>query len=124
HNIFKEQIQSLRKDELIAKDKLVDMRNQINELNRRLRKSNIPGVPTYIWNVLEETEEKNNKVLKALEQQPLDTEAVHRSLSEADHSIEQAAEQIDVMLDQAYLTEQVIQYANRYRSRNPELAAS
>src|SRR5699024_3649727 len=51
HNIFKKQNQSLRKDELIAKDKLMDMRNQINELKRRLRKSNVPGVPTYIWNV-------------------------------------------------------------------------
>ncbi|MHA6252004.1 septation ring formation regulator EzrA [Oceanobacillus sp. CAU 1775] len=123
HKTFKEAIQSLRKDELAAKDKIIDMRNRINELIRRLRKSNIPGVPTFIWTSIEEAEEKVKKVLKTLQKQPLDTSEVHRALAEADNSINHATDQIDVMLDQAYLTEQVIQYANRYRSRNPILAA-
>lgn len=123
HTSFRESIQTLRKDELMAKDKLVQMREQIMNLHRRLRKSNIPGVPTYIWTSLEEAQQKNKKVLEALEQHPLDTGAVHRTLLEAEDSIEQASEQIEVMLDQAYLTERVIQYANRYRSRNPILSA-
>lgn len=122
HEVFKENIQTLRKDELAAKDKLAEMRDEITGLNRRLKKSNIPGVPTFIWTSLEETQDKNAKVIKALEQQPLDTTAVHRALSEAESAIEQTTEKIDMMLDQAYLTEQVIQYANRYRSRNPVLA--
>lgn len=124
HETFKDNIHTLRKDELAAKDKLAEMRNEITALNRRLRKSNIPGVPTYIWTSLEETQDKNVKVIKALEQQPLDTTAVHRALSEAESSIEQTKDKIDMMLDQAYLTEQVIQYANRYRSRNPVLAGN
>lgn len=124
YEIFKETIQTLRKDELEAKDKLVAMRNQIAGLHRRLNKSNIPGVPTFIWTSLEETHDKIQKVIKALEQHPLDTSEVHRALLEAEYAIDQAEKQIDIMLDQAYLTEQVIQYANRYRSRNPILAAS
>lgn len=123
HDTFKEAIQTLRKDELLAKDKLAEMYGQIKELHRRLRKSNIPGVPTFIWTSLEETQQRNKKVLEALEQHPLDTGAVHRSLLEAESAIEQAKEKIDMMLDQAYLTERVIQYANRYRSKNPMLAA-
>lgn len=123
HDTFKEAIQTLRKDELLAKDKLAEMYGQIKELHRRLRKSNIPGVPTFIWTSLEETQQRNKKVLEALEQHPLDTGAVHRSLLEAENAIEQAKEKIDMMLDQAYLTERVIQYANRYRSKNPILAA-
>lgn len=123
HDTFKEAIQTLRKDELLAKDKLAEMYGQIKELHRRLRKSNIPGVPTFIWTSLEETQQRNKKVLEALEQHPLDTGAVHRSLLEAENAIEQAKEKIDMMLDQAYLTERVIQYANRYRSKNPMLAA-
>lgn len=81
HDTFKEAIQTLRKDELLAKDKLAEMYGQIKELHRRLRKSNIPGVPTFIWTSLEETQQRNKKVLEALEQHPLDTGAVHRSLS-------------------------------------------
>jgi septation ring formation regulator len=123
HAAFKESIQTLRKDELLAKDKLQEMHQEILALHRRLRKSNIPGVPTFIWTSLEETQHKNKKVLEALEQHPLDTGAVHRSVSEADHALGQTKEKIEVMLDQAYLTERVIQYANRYRSRNALLAA-
>jgi len=122
HQEFKENIQMLRKDELLAKDKLSKMHQQILSLHRRLRKSNIPGVPTFIWNNLEETQHKNEKVLEALEAHPLDTGAVHRSLAEAEGAIERSTEQIEMMLEQAYLTERVIQYANRYRSRFPKLA--
>lgn len=123
HEAFRENIQTLRKDELLAKDKLAEMREQLLAIHRRLRKSNIPGVPTFIWTSLEQTQSKNNKVLDALGQHPLDTGAVQRALLEAESAIEQTSEQIDVMLDQAYLTERVIQYANRYRSKNPILAA-
>lgn len=123
HESFKESIQTLRKDELIAKDKLKEMNQQILTLHRRLRKSNIPGIPTFIWTSLEETQHKNERVIEALNEHPLDTNSVHRTLSEAERTIEQTTNQIDMMLDQAYLTERVIQYANRYRSRYPALAS-
>ncbi len=44
-------------------------------------------------------------------------------LSEAKAAVNEVTEQTDAMLDQARLTEQVIQYANRYRSQDPALAA-
>lgn len=123
HEAFRKSIQTLRKDELEAKEKVTNMRSQLMELNRRLRKSNIPGVPAFIWSSLEESQAKIDNVLDALNQHPLDTGAVNRSLSEAESVIDQSREQIEMMLDQAYLTERVIQYANRYRSKNPILAA-
>ena len=62
-------------------------------------------------------------MIKSLEKLPLDMGVVQQTLEEARLSLDQTIEQTDLMLDQAYLTEQVIQYANRYRSRNPILAA-
>ncbi|MFD1415370.1 septation ring formation regulator EzrA [Oceanobacillus jeddahense] len=121
HETFKKSIANLRKDELEARDKLVEMRGQLTELNRKIKKSNIPGVPSYIWTRFETAVQKNNKVMEALETYPLDMSSVQHALTEAKGSIEQAYEQVDMMLDQAYLTEQVIQYANRYRSKNSEL---
>lgn len=123
HKEFKKSIHNLRKDEMEAREKLAEMRNQITYLNRRLKKSNIPGVPNFIWSSIETAVAKNGKVIEALEKQPLDMAAVQQALTEAQSSLEQSAEQVEIMLDQAYLTEQVIQYANRYRSKNPELAA-
>ncbi|GIO22505.1 septation ring formation regulator EzrA [Oceanobacillus sp. J11TS1] len=121
HESFKKSIANLRKDELEARDKLVEMRWQITDLNWKLKKSNIPGVPNFIWTRFETAIQKNEKVMEELDTYPLDMNNVQQALSEAKKAIEQAYEQVDMMLDQAYLTEQVIQYANRYRSKHPEL---
>ncbi|WP_249872018.1 septation ring formation regulator EzrA [Oceanobacillus saliphilus] len=123
HEEFKKIIQNLRKDELEAREKLAEMRHQLSYLNRRLKKSNIPGVPSYIWSSFETALNKNEQVIKTLEKYPLDMVNVQQALTEAKQSLEQTAVQVELMLDQAYLTEQVIQYANRYRSHNPILAA-
>jgi septation ring formation regulator len=123
HDEFIEQIHNLRKDELDAKEKLSKMFAQVNELNRKIKKSNLPGVPNFIWSLMESAADNNDRVLKALEKQPIDIAEVQHVVSEAESTIEQTVEQVDMMLDQAYLTEQVIQYANRYRSRYPLLAA-
>ncbi|MFB4166749.1 septation ring formation regulator EzrA [Virgibacillus sp. JSM 102003] len=120
---FKNHIQNLRKDELEAKEKLTDMKNELYHINRRLNKSNIPGVPGAIWNIMEEASEKNARVLQLLDKQPLDIAEVQHALSDAKAAVDHVTEQTELMLDQAYLTEQVIQYANRYRSQYPILAA-
>lgn len=122
HDTFKKNIQNLRKDELEAKEKLANMRQQINDVTRKIKKSNIPGVPDYIWKAIDEAVEKNDNVLAVLERQPLNMVEVKDALSKASTASEHLLEQTEFMLDQAYLTEQVIQYANRYRSRYPELA--
>jgi septation ring formation regulator len=123
HHDFKQSVFNLRKDELEAKEKLMEIREQINDTNRRIKKSNIPGVPSYIWNAMEEASEKCNQVLTTLEKSPLDIGEVQRALLAAKGSVDMLIEKTEVMLDQAHLTEQVIQYANRYRSKYPLLAA-
>ncbi|WP_099158786.1 septation ring formation regulator EzrA [Virgibacillus ndiopensis] len=123
HEEFKKLIHNLRKDELEAKEKLTEMKNQLYNTMKKLDKSNIPGVPNHIWDMAEAANEKNVRVLKALEKQPLDITEVQHALAEAQIAVDDAIEKTDMMLDQAYLTEQVIQYANRYRSMYPLLAA-
>lgn len=122
HEEFKKRIHNLRKDELEAKEKLTEMRNQLYYIQRKLKKSNVPGVPTFIWNLLETASEKNHRVVKALENQPLEMAEVQQALNDAKNAVSYCMEQTDLMLEQAYLTEQVIQYANRYRSQYPLLA--
>ena len=122
HDLFKKSIANLRKDELEARNQLQSMNESIYKLNRKLRSSNLPGVPNFIWRLLEEATDKNNQVLAALDQEPLDIIEVQQSLTEAKSAVENTIENTNNMLEQAYLTEQVIQYANRYRSSFPELA--
>lgn len=123
HQDFKSRIQNLRKDEVEARAQLQSMSDDIFKTNRKLRNSNLPGVPNFIWSMIEEATEKNELVLQALDNQPLDILEVQKSLAEAKSSVMSAIENTNMMLEQAYLTEQVIQYANRYRSSYPSLAA-
>src|SRR5699024_5885082 len=85
-------------------------------------RSNIPGVPSMIWNVLEEASAKNQQVLDVLENSPLDISDVRHALSEAKTAVDRTIDETDQMIEQAFLTERVIQYANRYRSASPSLA--
>lgn len=121
HEVFRENIHSLRKDELDAREQLQEMFDDMYKMNRNLRQSNLPGVPNAIWLTLDEARQKNERVLAALDKQPLDIVEVNKTLQEAKESADKAAGQTNKMLEQAYLTEQVIQYANRYRSSYPIL---
>lgn len=123
HENFKERIQNLRKDELEAREQLQAMNEDIFKTNRKLRNSNLPGVPNFIWSMIEEATTKNERVLQALDEKPLDIVEVQQSLSEAKIAVADAIEKTNIMLEQAFLTERVIQYANRYRSSYPILAA-
>src|SRR5699024_424471 len=106
---FKQTIQNLRSDEIAAKEKVLEMKRQINDLNRKLKKSNVPGVPSTICNLMEESIHKNNNVLDMLEQKPLDITGVQQSLKDAKSTLDYFSEQTNRMLEQAYLTERVIQ---------------
>src|SRR5690625_3437162 len=83
----------------------------------------LPIFPNFIWTLMDEAKEKNDRVLEALEQQPLDIVEVQKALTEAKNAVANAMENTNVIIEQAHLTEQVIQYANRYRSSYPILAA-
>lgn len=120
---FKKRIQNLRKDEIEAKEKLTEISEQLYQTNRLLNKSNIPGIPNYILTLMEAAMRKNNQVMRALDKQPLDITEVQLALTEAKSSVDHAVDKTEMILEQASLTEQVIQYANRYRSRNQNLAA-
>ncbi|MGN8645811.1 septation ring formation regulator EzrA [Gracilibacillus sp. HCP3S3_G5_1] len=120
---FQLQIKDLRKDETEAKEKITALKKQLIQTEKKLQKSNIPGIPSFIINALEESTEKCEVVLKNLQKPPLDMGKVQHSISEATKSVDNFVEQTNLLLDQARLVELAIQYGNRYRSSHPLLAA-
>lgn len=123
HDAYKKEIANLRKDELEARSQIMTMTEELSKVKRQLRLSNLPGIPDFIMTVLEEATEKNDRVLTVIEKQPLDIVQLQKTLEEAKATVESALEQTNTMIEQAELTEIVIQYANRYRSSDPILAA-
>ena len=57
-----------------------------------------------------------------MDKHPLDIQEVQNRLADAQEAVERSIDSTNVMLEQAFLTEHVIQYANRYRSSYPALA--
>lgn len=120
---FRDQMRQLRKEELDAKEKLEAMNINLSQKKRLLKKSNIPGVPSYIWSLVDEVGKKIDNVVIHLEKSPLDMAEIQHATEEAEKSTNQLTEQVEFMLEQARLVELVIQYANRYRSKDSGLAA-
>lgn len=123
HEQFKEELETLRKDEIEARQEVERMIDTIGEARRKLRLSNLPGIPNFVINLLDEASSKTERVYVVLEKQPLDIVQLQKTLEEAKHSVDQALNETKTIIEQAKLTEAVIQYANRYRSRDPILAA-
>ncbi|MGV2622325.1 septation ring formation regulator EzrA [Halobacillus sp. ACCC02827] len=123
HESFDERVQTLRKDEREAKQKLGRMEDLLLETHRRLKRSNIPGIPTSIYADMKAASEKIDEVFLNLEQQPLDMPLVLEKLEEAVQMTERLNEDAESVMEKAALAERVIQYGNRYRSKYPLLAA-
>ncbi|MET3682656.1 septation ring formation regulator [Alkalibacillus flavidus] len=123
HNTFAEHLYNLRKDELTAREHIDHLKQRISYVRQRLNKSNLPGIPQYIVDLIDQAKALIDRANEGLNVQPLDIDDVSETLQEADKNVERAAEQTNLLIEQAQLAEYVIQYANRYRSSYPVLAA-
>ncbi|MFB1050824.1 septation ring formation regulator EzrA [Paraliobacillus sp. JSM ZJ581] len=122
HQEFKEQLQTIRKDEVESREKVLRLKKELFDTNKKLQSSNLPGTPSHLWNLLDEATDRSDVVIEKLEKQPLDMGEVMHALSEAENTVNALVDQSNALIEQAYLVERVIQYANRYRSKYPLLA--
>ncbi|TFB25054.1 selenide, water dikinase [Filobacillus milosensis] len=120
---FDEHLHNLRKDELVARDQIFELKQQIINVRQNLLKSNLPGIPNYINELVEEGRIAVTEAVSSLEEQPLDMDRINHSIEKAEKAVNRAVEQTQLLVDQAHLAEKVIQYANRYRTSYPILAA-
>lgn len=116
-----ENVRALRQGELKAKETLNTLRATLNNMQKTIYLSNLPGVPDdYMIHI-----ENANNVIKdtydQLDNVPLDMEMLNRSLEEAERLVYDCEQKTDDMVENARLTESLIQYGNRYRSRSAHL---
>jgi septation ring formation regulator len=118
---FKELLTNLRKDELLAKDILQGLKAKLFEARLKVRKGNLPGIPNSYMTIVEDAEETVTEVSQKLDMKPLEMHVIHQLLDEASDQISRVLDKTDELVESAILTEQLIQYGNRYRSRYPQL---
>ena len=121
-HIFAGKLQSLRKDEIQARDKVKDLTKKVGEMVRLVSKSNIPGLPDDYKYLFEDTNESIQNVKLQLEEKPLNISALNQYLEIAELTVEKLTNSTIEMLENVLLAEKAIQYGNRYRRQYPTVA--
>lgn len=119
--LFAERLQSLRKDELEAKEKIALLKRKVSDITRLVQKSKMPGLPSDIESLYEQASEQIEDVFRSLLGKPLNMKSVQSHLYEATDTVDHLYSRTEEHIENARLAEQVIQYGNRYRSQSPQL---
>lgn len=124
HYEYREMLQTLRKDELEARERLNHLKQILLETIRNVQQSNIPGLPEDFVKLIDKAKREVQKVTEKLEEIPLNMTTVNKLLEETVQTVEEFKNTAEELIEQVFLVEQVIQYGNRYRSRNGQLSSS
>lgn len=116
-----EKLQTLRKDELRAREVLSGLRKQIHATHRKLSKSNLPGLPETFQQHMYETNTVLSETQSYLAAKPLKMTLVLASLEDAEEKVQQLSTQTDELVEHVVLAEAVIQYGNRYRNQSSQV---
>ncbi|PAQ16575.1 septation ring formation regulator EzrA [Bacillaceae bacterium SAOS 7] len=116
-------LQTLRKDEMEARDQLLELRRKVNDIFRMIQKSNMPGVPEFYQSLTKEAKGRVDEVVDCLNEKPLNMKQVQDKLREALQSVEHLEKKTEEMIEQAELAEKIIQYGNRYKRSHPAISS-
>ncbi|WP_162356524.1 septation ring formation regulator EzrA [Metabacillus mangrovi] len=122
HEGYRDTLHTLRKEELQAREQMTAARTLLNDSARLISKSNIPGLPAAYTELLRDAKRTIGLVSDKLHEIPLDMVAVNILLEDALAAAAKVHEQTEDMIEQVYYVEKIIQYGNRFRSRNAGLS--
>ncbi|MEL3972573.1 septation ring formation regulator EzrA [Rossellomorea oryzaecorticis] len=110
-------LQNLRKDELTTREKIAELKKKTAEASRMIAKSNVPGLPADYDDLLNEVHRKIEQVNASLTEKPLNMKFIQETLLEAADTVDHFYNKTRELIENVVLSEKIIQYGNRYRSR-------
>ncbi len=117
-------LRELRKGEKIAQDKIDTFEFKLRNLKRFVEKQRLPGLPGEYLEFFFMATDRIEELSKALNRIRVDMEEVNKLVAICEEDLELLDERTHDLVDAAALTEQMMQYANRYRHSHPEVKAS
>ncbi|KAA0562191.1 septation ring formation regulator EzrA [Rossellomorea aquimaris] len=110
-------LQNLRKDELATREKIQELKKKVAEASRMISKSNVPGLPVDYKDLLDEVHRKIEQVNASLTEKPLNMKFVQETLLGAEDTVDHFYTKTGDLIENVLLSEKIIQYGNRYRSK-------
>ena len=119
-----EELRELRRGEKVAQEKVENFEFQLRNLKRFVEKQRLPGLPNdyleFFFMVTDHVEGLN----RALNKIRINMEDINRYVDTCQDDLDKLDKETHDLVDAAALTEQMMQYANRYRHSYPDIKAS
>ena len=111
-----ERLIQIEKDDVNARQKANVYVNRLHTIKRYMEKRNLPGIPQNFLKLFFAASHSTEDLMAELEQSQVNIESVNRILEIASHDMEVLETETYSIVQYATLTEQLLQYSNRYRS--------
>ncbi|MBO4109806.1 septation ring formation regulator EzrA [Streptococcus suis] len=114
--ILADYLKSQELSESTARKKATLYINKLHTLKRYMEKRNLPGIPAEFLTNFFRTSDHVEALIAELDYKRINIEVVNRLLENATYDMNQLEELAYLIVQNATLTEQLLQYSNRYRS--------
>lgn len=121
---IKSDVEGLHIGEEVAGQNLDQFELEIKRLRRYVEKNNLPGLPEDYLAFYFVVEDEIKQLDGELNKLKIDLEAISQQMVLVQSDLDKLKKQTYEIVDAAKLTEQTIQYANRYRVDSPEIEAA
>ena len=111
-----ERLVQIEKDDVNARQKANVYVNRLHTIKRYMEKRNLPGIPQKFLKLFFDASHSTEDLIAELEQTKVNNESVNRILEIASSDMDLLETETYNIVQNATLTEQLLQYSNRYRS--------
>ena len=111
-----EHLARIEKDDLNARQKATIYVNRLHTIKRFMEKRNLPGIPQTFLKLFFAASNNTENLMSELDQKLVNIESVNRMLEITTSDMEALESETYDIVQYATLTEQLLQYSNRYRS--------
>ena len=119
-----EHVKNIEQIESVARQSLDQYINRLHSIKRYMEKRNLPGIPQDFLSAFFTTSKQLEVLIDELSRGRIDIEAVSRLTDVATAAIANLEEATYQVVQNATLTEQLLQFSNRYRSFEPSVQSS
>ena len=114
--VLSEKLAKIEKDDANARQKVNIYINKLHTIKRYMEKRNLPGIPRSFLTIFFTASDNTESLVAELEQYRVNIESVNRMLEILTNDMNELENETYRIVENATLTEQLLQYSNRYRS--------